>query len=124
MKQNTASSPHRLHTLSFEDEAITGVRKRPVPPTLRLDAVPRVAIDEAALRAQPLDHRAGFLLAQVDGVCNVDTLLDLSSMPREEALAILSNLAATGIITLASPHKSTPPPGSNGRIVWGWSNLE
>src|SRR5690242_8666643 len=113
MKQNTASSPRRLHTLSFEDEVVTGVRKRPVTPTLRMDAVPRVAIDEAELRAQPLDHRAGFLLAQVDGMSNVETLLDLSGMPREEALGMLAMLAASGIITFASPHKSTPPPGSN-----------
>jgi hypothetical protein len=50
-------------------------------------------------RGFAMDHAAGFLLAQVDGATDVESLLDVSSMPRHAALRILSSFATRGIVT-------------------------
>jgi hypothetical protein len=71
---------------------------RPVP--IMLMAVPTIVVSRADLGRLTLDHRAGFILSHVDGVSDVETILDVSAMPSEEALRILAELAAQGIITL------------------------
>jgi DNA-binding IclR family transcriptional regulator len=45
-----------------------------------------------------LDHRAGFLLAQVDGTVNFEELFALSGLPRLDTARILSTLLADGVI--------------------------
>jgi hypothetical protein len=45
-----------------------------------------------------LDHRAGFLLAQVDGTVNYDELFALSGLPRLDTARILASLLADGVI--------------------------
>lgn len=40
----------------------------------------------------PLDHRAGFLLSLMDGSLDVDTLIEVSGMPRDEVLEIVRQL--------------------------------
>jgi hypothetical protein len=57
-----------------------------------IDQVPILAISEGVLATQGLDHRAGFLLSQIDGLMTVEHLLDISGMPRFEALRILASL--------------------------------
>jgi hypothetical protein len=68
------------------------------PRRLTLDLVPRLALSRRALLAQRLDHRAGFILSLIDGECTVETILDLSAMSRAEALRILRELAALGVV--------------------------
>jgi hypothetical protein len=46
----------------------------------------------------PLDHRAGFLLSQMDGATDLETLLSIGHMPRAEALRILRDLFECGVI--------------------------
>jgi len=52
------------------------------------------------LRWLSLDHRAGFLLAMIDGGSTVDELLDVSGMPRLDALRILCDLLDRKVIGL------------------------
>jgi len=46
-----------------------------------------------------LDHRAGFLLAQIDGAVDFEALFALSGLPRLDTARILANLIADGVIT-------------------------
>ena len=45
--------------------------------------------------------RAGFLLSLVDGISSIEELLDISSMPRLEALRILYGLLDQRVIALS-----------------------
>jgi hypothetical protein len=47
-----------------------------------------------------LDHRAGFLLSLVDGRLTIEELLDISGMPRLDALRILYGLLDQRVIAL------------------------
>jgi len=46
-----------------------------------------------------IDHRGGFLLSQVDGSVDIEFLIDLGAMPREEAALLLLTLSRRGIIS-------------------------
>lgn len=78
------------------EEAASGVFARRIQP----DMVPRIALSKNELLAAPLDHRAGFIMSLVDGIQSVETILDLCAMRRIEAIKILSDLAAMGVISL------------------------
>jgi hypothetical protein len=62
---------------------------------------PEVVVTGDQLRWLSLDHRAGFLLSLVDGTSSVEELLDISGMPRFEALRTLCDLLEQNVITLA-----------------------
>ncbi len=66
-----------------------------------LESVPRLAVSTTELMALPLDHRAGFIASFVDGVFTVEMIVDASAMPADEALALLGDLAARGVIVLS-----------------------
>lgn len=66
-----------------------------------LGRVPSVAIPDSDLRWLGLDHRAGFLLSRVDGQNSIDELVDISGMPKLEALKTLVELLEVGAIRLA-----------------------
>jgi len=66
-----------------------------------LDSVPRLAVSTRELMAMPLDHRAGFIASFVDGIFTVEMIVDASAMPADEALALLGELAARGVIVLS-----------------------
>ena len=57
-----------------------------------LGSVPIVLVSEAELRWLGLDARAAFLLSRIDGKHNVEEILDMSGMPRIEALKTLVEL--------------------------------
>ncbi len=46
----------------------------------------------------PLDHRAGFLLSLMDGSLDLETLIEVSGMPRDEVLAIVRELHESAVI--------------------------
>ena len=50
------------------------------------------------LKQMPLDHRAGFLLSLMDGTVDLDTLIDVSGMPRDDVLSIVSELHEVGAV--------------------------
>jgi len=61
----------------------------------------RVAVAQDQIRWLSLDHRAGFLLSLIDGTSSIDELLDVSGMPRLEALRILFGLLDQRVIALS-----------------------
>jgi hypothetical protein len=64
------------------------------------DRVPRVAVQGSEVRWLGLDHRAGFLLSRIDGNSTIEELVDLSGMPRHEALKLLVELLEAGALQL------------------------
>lgn len=62
--------------------------------------VSALSIDE--LKRYSLDHVSGFLLSLMDGDTNVETLVDLSGLPRLLALRHLRSLLERGIVVVAS----------------------
>jgi tetratricopeptide (TPR) repeat protein len=64
-----------------------------------LSRVPRLAIKPEEILWLNLDHRAGFLLAQIDGSVDYDSLFALSGLPRLDTARILANLIADGVIS-------------------------
>ena len=63
-----------------------------------LSNVPRLAIKPEEVMWLNLDHRAGFLLAQIDGSVNFEDLFALSGLPRLDTAKILAQLLADGVI--------------------------
>jgi len=63
-----------------------------------LTNVPRIAISGEEVMWLNLDHRAGFLLAQVDGIVSYEELFSLSGLPRLDTARILATLLAEGVI--------------------------
>jgi hypothetical protein len=59
-----------------------------------------VAVPSDQIRWLSLDHRAGFLLSLVDGHSTIEELLDISGMPRLDALRILYGLLDQRVIAL------------------------
>jgi|SRR5215472_11058112 len=48
--------------------------------------------------AKDIDHVTGFVLAQIDGMSTVDTVLDVCGLPRGRALEVIARLFGDGII--------------------------
>jgi tetratricopeptide (TPR) repeat protein len=63
-----------------------------------LGRIPRLAIKPEEVMWLNLDHRAGFLLSQVDGVVDYESLFALSGLPRLDTARILATLIADGVI--------------------------
>jgi tetratricopeptide (TPR) repeat protein len=63
-----------------------------------LSNVPRLAIKPEEVMWLNLDHRAGFLLAQIDGIVNYEELFALSGLPRLDTAKILATLLNDGVI--------------------------
>ncbi len=59
---------------------------------------PRLAIHPEEVLWLNLDHRAGFLLAQIDGTVSYEDLFALSGLPRLDTARILASLVAEGVI--------------------------
>ena len=64
------------------------------------EKIPRLLKGIAELATAPIDHRAGFLLAHVDGVTPVQGLVDVSGMPAREVHEIFDRLRRLGIVAL------------------------
>ncbi len=63
-----------------------------------LRKVPQIAVSPEQLRWLALDHRAGFLLAQLDGRSSFEELLDVCGMPPFEAIRLLVQLLQQNVI--------------------------
>ena len=63
-----------------------------------LDRAPVVLVPPGQLKWLSLDHRAGFVLALVDGMSSLEVILDLSGMSQLDTLRILYELAAQNVI--------------------------
>lgn len=62
--------------------------------------MPKLLKTKAEIAAAPIDHRAGFLLAHVDGVTTVAGLVDVCGMAEEEVNDILDRLRRLGIVAV------------------------
>jgi len=62
--------------------------------------IPRIVRTKAEIAAAPIDHRAGFLLAHIDGVTSVQGLVDVAAMPENEVREILERLRRLGIVAI------------------------
>lgn len=65
-----------------------------------LDQKVEVMVPDADIRWLGLDHRAGFLLSRIDGDHSVEETIDVSGMPRLEALKTLAELLDAAAIRL------------------------
>jgi tetratricopeptide (TPR) repeat protein len=63
-----------------------------------LGGIPRLAIKPEEIMWLNLDHRAGFLLAQIDGEIDYESLFALSGLPRLDTARILASLLLDGVI--------------------------
>jgi hypothetical protein len=73
----------------------------PTPrPRIAMSCIPRRVMTERELLALPLDHRAGFVLAHIDGKTNIRTLVDVCSMSPEEIHTTIERLVELGVIRL------------------------
>ncbi len=50
------------------------------------------------LKGMPLDHRAAYLLSWMDGTVDLETLVEVSTMQREEVFRIVRDLYDSGIV--------------------------
>jgi hypothetical protein len=67
--------------------------------------VPRVILGMDEIRYLSLDHRAGFLLANIDGTMSVEEVLDVSGMAEFDALRLLDDFRERGVIDLPEPRR-------------------
>jgi tetratricopeptide (TPR) repeat protein len=63
-----------------------------------LGSVPRLVIKPEEIMWLNLDHRAGFLLSQIDGTVDYESLFALSGLPRLDTARILAALLLDGVI--------------------------
>ncbi len=62
--------------------------------------IPKIVRSSSEIAAAPIDHRAGFLLAHIDGVTSVQGLVDIAGMPENEVHEIVERLCRLGIVAL------------------------
>jgi hypothetical protein len=79
---------------------VGNLSERPDAMSLSTRGVPRVSRSKAEISAAPIDHRAGFLLAYIDGSTTVQGLIDIGVMPETEVHEILDRLRRLGIVTI------------------------
>jgi hypothetical protein len=61
-------------------------------------SIPRSLKSMGEIAKLPIDHRAGFLLAHVDGMQTLEEILDVCAMPATEALSLIQKLEELGVI--------------------------
>ena len=65
----------------------------------KLETIPRVLLKDDEIIWLNLDHRAGFVLAQIDGTVSFDDLFSVSGMSRIDTARILAQLIEEGVIS-------------------------
>jgi hypothetical protein len=63
-----------------------------------LKAVPVVKLGKDLKQGASLDPRTAFVLSLMDGMTDLDTVLDLCAMPRLEALRLIYELSLDGVV--------------------------
>jgi hypothetical protein len=74
--------------------------------TLRLGSlslVPVVVVLPENADGRVIDHRTGFILSLVDGSSTLENIVDMSGMPRFDALRLLLDLVQGGIVAVREP---------------------
>ena len=63
-----------------------------------MSGVPVVVMTLDLLKRLPLDHRAGFLLSLMDGAMDLETMVEIAGMPREDVLRVVRDLYESGVV--------------------------
>ena len=93
-----ASNPTHTLALSARERCRSNLQQIHASKLGDLDTAPRVLTPPEQVIWLDLDHRTGFLLAQVDGISSYEDLVELSGMDRLEALRLLAQLVQKGVI--------------------------
>jgi hypothetical protein len=101
--EHARAAPSDRPTEPGLDPAQSESRLRPSIALGSLAQVPRLAMPLHELRSRPLNHQAAFLLSLVDGVATLEELLDVCAMPRIDAMCLLAELVAVGLLRLLDP---------------------
>jgi len=64
----------------------------------RRASIPHLAVPRAELVGKLQNHREAFLVSLVDGVSSLADVLDMAGMAQVEAMALLCNLHARGVL--------------------------
>ncbi|MGV3620429.1 MAG: hypothetical protein ACO1OB_06415, partial [Archangium sp.] len=97
----------KAQSLAPDDPEVVALRERSEKTLLtmfesklgRLETVPRVLLKDDEIIWLNLDHRAGFVLAQIDGTVTFDDLFSVSGMSRIDTARILAQLIDEGVIS-------------------------
>jgi len=68
-----------------------------------VDLVPMVIVPRTQMQWLSIDHRAGFVLSLIDGSSTLEMVVDMSGMPKLDALRILYELVQQRIVAFKSP---------------------
>ncbi|MDF2696984.1 MAG: hypothetical protein K0S65_5367 [Labilithrix sp.] len=82
--------------------------------------IPLVRKSPEEIAALPIDHRGGFLLAHIDGIHTMEEILDVCAMPEAEAVFLIRQLVAMGVVEFRAreDREDTPPSSSRrGRVT-------
>ncbi|MBX3196975.1 MAG: hypothetical protein KF894_02360 [Labilithrix sp.] len=74
--------------------------------------VPWIRRSPEEIASLPIDHRGGFLLAHIDGIQTMSEILDVCAMPEAEAVFLIRQLVAMGVVAFR-PREDTPPASSH-----------
>ena len=69
--------------------------------TISLDSVPRSLRRPDDIMGLPLDPKAAFLLMNIDGLLNVQTLIDVTGMPERVVIPLLAKLLELHVIAVS-----------------------
>lgn len=64
----------------------------------KVRGAPTNVLSSESLCRLPLDQRAGFLLSLMDGTMDLETIVEISTIPREEVLRIVRDLFESGVV--------------------------
>jgi hypothetical protein len=95
-----ADDPGNLEAAEFGENCRRVLEKMFAAKIGSLDRVPIIIVPRTQMRWLSIDHRAGFILSLVDGTSSVEMILDVSGMPRLDALRILQELVQQRIVSL------------------------
>ncbi len=94
-----ADEPDNSGAADFRDRIVAESERALLTRIGPVDAVPSLAVSSSGLTGLDLDHRAGFVLAQIDGFVSFEDVVDLSGMDQLSTLRILVRLLDAGVIT-------------------------
>ena len=97
----------KAQTMSPDDPDVLAMRERSEKTLLnmfesklgKMETIPRVLLKDDEIIWLNLDHRAGFVLAQIDGTVSFDDLFSVSGMSRIDTARILAQLVEEGVIS-------------------------
>ncbi len=98
VEQVLAGDPNHVEARRYLEENTTRLLAMYRSRLGNMQRQPRVKLRPQEVMWQSLDHRAGFLLSQVDGMTSYEDIIEISGMPVLEATRILARLVEHGVV--------------------------